>query len=263
MSRYERFEMMKLHRLELRNADYNPRSISAQAKKRLKRGIEQHGMVMPIIWNKRTKNIVGGHQRIESLDQLEGSDDYSITVAVIDVPLTQEKKINTLINNQSTMGFFDEDKLLKLLREEEGVLDVEDYGFGKNDQDRLMALLNAHDTENLEIVAAMTEGREFEDMIMDVEPEIEREREVQKISRKQSYESQVDALMVDKDETAWKLKTDEEKKHYDSRRSNYREETFGYSFVKISFKSEDDKKSWLKKNELPPDRETVHSSELK
>lgn len=261
MSRYERFESVKIHRSELRNADYNPRKISPQARKRLKTSLETHGYVQPLVWNKRTKNLVGGHQRLDVLDQLEGSDDYSITVAVIDVPLEREKKLNTILNNQSTMGYFDDEKLVKLLQENADE-SLEAYGFSQNDEKRLRMLMKEAEESESMIMASMQEGLEFEDRVFDVTEEQERTREKERLSRKQAYEQAVGNLMTEKDDSAWKLKTDEEKKEFDSRRSSYREETFKYFSVKISFESEASKKAWLNARNLPTDRDTVHESEI-
>ena len=52
---------------ELKAAEYNPRKDlqpeDAEYKK-LRRSIEEFGYVEPIIWNERTGNVVGGHQRL-------------------------------------------------------------------------------------------------------------------------------------------------------------------------------------------------------
>lgn len=40
---------------------------------------------MPLVWNRRTGILVSGHQRLKALDALEGTEDYELTVSVIDV----------------------------------------------------------------------------------------------------------------------------------------------------------------------------------
>jgi hypothetical protein len=102
---------MTVHRRELKSAPYNPRKISKPNEKRLRKGIEQHGFVGGIIWNKRSGNIVSGHQRIAQLDELEGTDDYLLDVDVIDVTDPEEREINVILNNAAVQGEFDEDKL--------------------------------------------------------------------------------------------------------------------------------------------------------
>jgi hypothetical protein len=46
--------------------------INDNEKRKLRAGIAKHKMVMPPVWNKRTGNLVGGHQRMASLDALAG-----------------------------------------------------------------------------------------------------------------------------------------------------------------------------------------------
>ena len=62
--------VQKINIERLNVAPYNPR-ISLQPDmpeyEKLKNSIEKFGMVEPIIWNKRTGNVVGGHQRLKVL----------------------------------------------------------------------------------------------------------------------------------------------------------------------------------------------------
>ena len=53
---------------QLNAAPYNPRidlEPGMPEWEKLKRSIEEFGNVEPIVWNKRTGNVVGGHQRRE------------------------------------------------------------------------------------------------------------------------------------------------------------------------------------------------------
>jgi len=118
----------------LKEADYNPRKINKVQAKRLRDGIKMHGLVGGIIWNKRTGNIVSGHQRLSQLDELEGTQDYSLDVDVIDVNEKRERAINVLLNNHTAQGEFDGDKLaevIEYLREEQ--ISVEQTGFNMAD----------------------------------------------------------------------------------------------------------------------------------
>ena len=84
-SKYQAYETDTISRDMIKNAPYNPRIMDEGAKKRLKRNIAKHGLVSALTWNKRTGNLVGGHQRLEQLDALEKSKDYELTVCVVDV----------------------------------------------------------------------------------------------------------------------------------------------------------------------------------
>ena len=94
LSKYQKFEVEVISRGEIHGADYNPRVISEDARKRLKRMLAKHGLVQPLVWNRRTGNLVSGHQRLSQLDQLERSQDYDLQVSVVDVDEREEKLLN-------------------------------------------------------------------------------------------------------------------------------------------------------------------------
>lgn len=125
MSKYENFEIQTISRRDIKKAKYNPRIMDTDNSKRLQSGIEDVGLVVPLVWNKRTGNLVGGHQRLTVLDKLEKSKDYELDVAVIDVDEKTEKKINVQLNNPSMQGDFDFDMLGELALEfDNGLFDL-------------------------------------------------------------------------------------------------------------------------------------------
>lgn len=130
-SKYENFEMQTIHRSLIKNADYNPRFMGEKEKKRLRASLKDDGLVSALTWNKRTGNLVGGHQRLEQLDALEKSDDYELTVCVIDVDERQEAKLNVKLNNPSMQGEWDVGKLYEMT--EDFDLSMEDMGFSEVD----------------------------------------------------------------------------------------------------------------------------------
>lgn len=135
LSRFQRFDVEVVSRKELRDAPYNPRMIDDSARKRLKAGLQKHGLVQPVVWNKRTGNVVAGHQRLELLDTLEKSGDYDIQVAVIDVDDRDEKELNVQLNNPSMQGWWDTEKLAAL--HDESGIEFKDMGFSELDVDLL------------------------------------------------------------------------------------------------------------------------------
>lgn len=108
-------ETITINRKLLKNADYNPRKINEEERKRLRRGITKFGLVEFPVWNKRTGNIVGGHQRVSILDAIEKSDDYDLIVAVVDLSERDERALNVQLNSASMQGEFDLDKLSELV----------------------------------------------------------------------------------------------------------------------------------------------------
>ncbi len=113
-TKFEKFETKLINRKDVKNAPYNPRKIKKENKERLKDRIKDIGYLSPIVWNKRSGNIVSGHQRIKVLDSLEGSKDYSLTVSVVDLSDKDEKEQNLFFNNTSTQGEFDFDLMADL-----------------------------------------------------------------------------------------------------------------------------------------------------
>jgi hypothetical protein len=129
----EAFETVKINRRDIHNADYNPRGISESARKKLRAKLKKWGRVQPEVVNKRTMNIVGGHQRIKLMDDAERRDDYEFTVAMIDVDEKEEVAINMFLNNASAQGEWD----IMLLQDIKGLFPDIDYeqdmGFDESD----------------------------------------------------------------------------------------------------------------------------------
>lgn len=94
-------------------AAYNPRVTLTEDMpeyKALKASLEEFGEVEPIVWNKRTGNIVGGHQRYNVLLSMGVK---KAMVSVVDLPEKEEKALNVALNKVS--GDWDEEKLREVL----------------------------------------------------------------------------------------------------------------------------------------------------
>lgn len=115
-NQFERFIPRRINRTQIESAPYNPRKITPAAKRQLRDNIERVGLVEPLIWNKRTGNLVGGHQRLSILDGLHGgSDDYKLTVSEVDLDPKDEKIQNVFLNNPGSQGTYDPTKMADLL----------------------------------------------------------------------------------------------------------------------------------------------------
>lgn len=130
-SKFQNYDTETIHRSQIKNAPYNPRIMDKAAQKRLRDNIRKHGLVSALTWNKRTGNLVGGHQR---LDALEKSDDYELTVCVVDVDEREEAALNVQLNNPSMQGDWDLDKLAQV-SEDYDLSMTDDLGFTQNDVD--------------------------------------------------------------------------------------------------------------------------------
>jgi len=83
---------------KLNPAKYNPRKDLKPGDKeyeKLKRSMNEFGYVEPIIWNKQTGNVVGGHQRLKVLQEMGQTE---IDCVVIDLPEGREKAFNVALN---------------------------------------------------------------------------------------------------------------------------------------------------------------------
>lgn len=101
---------------EINPAVYNPR-IDLRPNdpdyEKLKKSISTFGLVEPLIWNRRTGNLVGGHQRLKILIE-QGA--VEVEVSVVDLAPNMEKALNVALN-QVRGGGWDEHKLADLLTE--------------------------------------------------------------------------------------------------------------------------------------------------
>lgn len=110
----------------LKRAAYNPRKKLKEGDKeyeKIKRSIEVFGNVEPLVWNERTGNLVGGHQRMTVLQDLGYTE---AEVVVVDLDDAQEKQLNITLNK--VKGRWDFDKLTELLT---GMPDASLTGFEK------------------------------------------------------------------------------------------------------------------------------------
>lgn len=96
-------------------APYNPRVALKPGDpefQSLRRSVDAFGCVQPLVWNKRTGNLVGGHQRLAVLRE---RGETHADVSVVDLPLAREKALNLALNR--IQGRWDEDRLAELLSE--------------------------------------------------------------------------------------------------------------------------------------------------
>lgn len=124
---------------EIETATYNPRvdlTPDDPDYHRIKNSLTRFGSVVPLVWNKRTNRLVGGHQRLKIFKE---RGDQTTYVSVVDLPEDEERALNIALNNSH--GRNDDAKLVALLEEIQAVdpdLAV-DAGFDENRLAELMA----------------------------------------------------------------------------------------------------------------------------
>jgi len=121
---------------DLLPADYNPRKDLKPGDleyEKLKRSIEQFGYVEPVIWNKTTGRVVGGHQRLKVLMDMGHTE---VDCVVVELSEEKEKALNVALNKIS--GEWDKEKLALLITDLQGVdFDVSLTGFDPAEIDDL------------------------------------------------------------------------------------------------------------------------------
>lgn len=122
---------------QINPAPYNPRKDLKPGEpeyEKLRRSIQEFGFVEPLVWNKRTGNLVGGHQRLKVLIE-QGV--REVEVSVVDLDDQRERALNIALNKIS--GDWDNEKLKDLLEElDTGDFDIELTGFTEAEIEDLM-----------------------------------------------------------------------------------------------------------------------------
>lgn len=181
INKFFKSESLEVQRSEIHLADYNPRTISDEARKSIKRGIKKYGLLGGLIVNKRTgMRLVSGHQRLSVMDELNKfpDNDYTIRVDVIDVDQTQEKELNILLNNPNAQGQWDFDALRKLIPD----IDYKDAGLTEEDLNLIGVdfMLQTEEENNL--------ADSLDELMLPVQEKKEAEKEKKKEHMKQVKE---------------------------------------------------------------------------
>jgi len=100
-------------------APYNPRQSTAKQEKHLKESLMKFGLVEPIIFNKQTGYIVGGHFRVRELKKLGIKE---VECVIVDLNEADEKELNIRLN--ANTGSWDWDTLAN----DWEVVDLEAWG---------------------------------------------------------------------------------------------------------------------------------------
>lgn len=130
----------------LKPATYNPRINLKKGDveyEKIRRSIEEFDLVEPLVWNKHTGNLIGGHQRLKILI---ARGDKEVEVSVVKIKdKRREKALNISLNK--VQGGWDFPKLKELLIElDDGDFDLGLTGF---DETELKNLMDSNGKEGL------------------------------------------------------------------------------------------------------------------
>ncbi len=122
---------------QINPAKYNPRKDLKPGDveyEKLKKSILAFDMVEPLVYNRRSGNLIGGHQRLKILKELGYKE---VEVSVVDLPDNKEKALNLALNKIS--GDWNYPMLKDLLLElDVGDLDMEITGFDTKEIEDLL-----------------------------------------------------------------------------------------------------------------------------
>lgn len=132
-------EMVAVDRLD--PAPYNPRVDLKPGDpdyEKIRRSLDTFGLVEPLVWNKRSGHLVGGHQRLKVLTD---RGDTAVPVAVVDLDDVDERTLNVALNK--TGGDWDHPKLGQLLKDlSDAAADVSLTGFDEAEIEREIAQID-------------------------------------------------------------------------------------------------------------------------
>lgn len=182
LNKYFKSETVEILRSKIHPASYNPRKISNEAKKLLKKSIKQYGVVGGMVVNQMTNNtLVSGHQKLYILDELNNYPeiDYLLKVELISVDLKTEKELNIFFNNVNVSGTFDFDKLRELIP------DIDYKNAGLSDED--LSLIGIDFTMQTETEVSI--ANQFNEMLAPVQIQKEIDKQHVKDVKKQVKEA--------------------------------------------------------------------------
>ena len=132
--------MMEIKNIQIATiklAKYNPRRDLQPGDpdyEKLKKSMREFDLVEPLVWNKRSGNLIGGHQRLKILIE-QGAE--MVDVSVVDLPDRKEKALNLALNK--IRGDWDMPRLHDILEELDiGDFDIEITGFDDKEIETLM-----------------------------------------------------------------------------------------------------------------------------
>lgn len=100
----------------------NPRYIDPTSRKKLRQSIKKYGLVGGLTVDRKTGELIGGHQRLGIVDDLHKQaagknpvPDFLVPVDVVELTEKERKAFNVLLNNPGAQGQFEFGKLASLL----------------------------------------------------------------------------------------------------------------------------------------------------
>lgn len=244
-------EVKKIPRSQIKRAEYNPRIIDEESLKKLTKDIREHGLVTPLVWNKRTGVLVSGHQRLVAMDKIHRKKDYEVPVAVIDVDEKEEKQLNVQMNNPSLQGSWDLGALADL--NADGI-SFDDMGFNKADIDFMYDGEVDFDADASDELNGVADG----DSSMDEQPVVSK--------RDTPFDEEVED---EKDKLAdmSELNDEDGLEEFNKKKAEFRhkdnDSTIINFYTKVIFPDNETKKEFYRKANIPANEEYITFDQMK
>jgi len=121
---------------EINPAPYNPRKQLRPGDpgyERIRASLENFDLVEPLIFNKTTGNLVGGHQRYQILRELG---QVEVPVSIVELDPDREKALNIALNR--AQGEWDQEQLDNLVKELDAAGQAEAATFNQQEIDDIL-----------------------------------------------------------------------------------------------------------------------------
>ena len=239
-------ETVVVKRSEISPADYNPRKLSDEARKKLKANIKANGLIGGLVYNEQTKNLVSGHQRLSIADEINKynpetkENDYEIKIEKISVDLKKEKELNIWFNSASVQGTYDYKKLAQIFP------DIDADLAGLDDVDLSMIEVEIPNAEEI--------------IIPEFNPQIEKKEKAEKAA----IEREQDNSKSTPTESANDMTEEEKIAHVKAIKEKVKQGASfeGDPYFTVSFSDYDSKAQFLESIGLNPDDKFIKGEEM-
>lgn len=262
---FEKSEIAEVMRSEIRLHPKNPRYITPEARKELKKSVKNFGVLGGIIVNRANGNvIVGGNQKVAILDEInrykagDPSTDYALRVEIVDMDEKTELKALVVLNNRRVGGEFDFQKLSEILPElGEEVTDV-----GLTDEDLTLIGIDLNfRTEGEDSMAS-----DLDDMMSPVNEAHAADVQKRKEERDAIRQAQVQANAMQEaedNEEEWQKKVDRIKEaKAKTKEQAYERALQNEAYIMLSFENFENKAEFLAQLGYPADIKFVKGEDL-
>lgn len=262
---FEKSVIAEVMRSEIHPHPMNPRFITPEGKKELKKSVKDFGVLGGIVVNKSNGNvIVSGHQKVLILDELnkykdgDPLTDYKLRVELAEMDEKEELRALVVFNNRRIGGEWDLDKLPDVLKE----LGEDKTNVGLTNEDlTLMGIDLNFRTDGEDSIAS-----ELDDMMSPVNEahaaDVQKRKEEREAIKQAQKEANAMQEAADTEEE-WQKKVDRIKEaKAKTKEQAYERALQNEAYIMLSFDNFDNKAEFLSQLGYPTDIKFVKGEDL-